>query len=247
MSLAGTATSIIFITTKVLSQQKDACQDKSFVMTNLILSWQTFCCDKLTFVKTNSCLSRQNTSFVVTKVCLARQNICHDKHVFVICFVALSILLSRQKMCFVTTKDVFCHDKQLLSWQTWYMWQLPPMIQTWSFITGSHDPQWLMEHAQILSHLKKKKIASVLGTQPTVTSRVKLRCSSVEQFVLDSNTTSVYNFTLSSRCACPGLCHRRSEKESELSVGTILVLIFFSALMLYLGVGEFWEWDGELL
>ena len=110
------------------------------------------------------------------------------------------------------------------------------MIKTWSFITGLHDPQWLMEHAQTLSHFL---FASVLGTQPTVTSRVKLRCSSMEQFVLDSNTTSVYNFTLSSRCACPGLCHHRSEKESELSVGTILVLIFFSALMLYLGVGEF--------
>ena len=59
--------------------------------------------------------------------------------------------------------------------------------------------------------------------------------------MLDSNTASVYNFTLSSRCACPGLCQRHGEEESELSVGTVLVLIFFSALMLYLGVGEFSE------
>ena len=47
-------------------------------------------------------------SFVATKVCLSRQNFCHDKQEF--CrhkgFVAASILLSRQRTCFVATKMI---------------------------------------------------------------------------------------------------------------------------------------------
>ena len=39
----------------------------------------------------------------------------HDKHIFSRdkTFVAESILVSRQKTCFVATKDVFCRDKHV--------------------------------------------------------------------------------------------------------------------------------------
>ena len=53
LSLAGAATSIIFVVTNGFSQQ------------------------------TNMCLSRQNTSFVATKVCLQRQNFCRAIIIFV--------------------------------------------------------------------------------------------------------------------------------------------------------------------
>ena len=66
LSLAGAATSIIFVTTKVLS-------------------WQTYLLSKQLFVMTNMCLLWQNTSFVLTKMC------CHDKT-----FVATNVFLWRQ-------------------------------------------------------------------------------------------------------------------------------------------------------
>ena len=83
-----------------------------------------FCRDKC-FVTTNTCLSREKTSFVASKVCLSRWKFCRDKIKFVAtksrdkysswqarvcrakCFVATSILLSRQKG---------------------YLWQLPPTL-----------------------------------------------------------------------------------------------------------------------
>ncbi|XP_076436565.1 uncharacterized protein LOC143276063 [Babylonia areolata] len=75
-------------------------------------------------------------------------------------------------------------------------------------------------------------------TGRTVTSQVSLQCShSREQFVLDSNTSSVYNFTLYSHCGCPGLCGRSSHPTTGMSAGTVLLLIFFSALFLYFGIG----------
>ena len=66
------------------------CRDRSFVTTNTktCLSWQKAC-----FVMTKL-LSWQ--IFVVTNMCLSRQRLCLDKHTF------------------VTTKDMFCCDKQLL-------------------------------------------------------------------------------------------------------------------------------------
>ena len=80
-----------FVETKRLSQQ-------IFVATNIILSRLAyFCHDK--------------HGFVATKVCLSRQNICSDTHVFnVTTFVATSILLSRQKTCFVVTNT--CLSRQ---------------------------------------------------------------------------------------------------------------------------------------
>ena len=119
----------------LLSQQKYACCDKSFVTkklclsrqnifaTNIILSRQ----NKHTSVTTSNCLSQQNMSFIMTKVCLSRQNLCCDKHML----VATNICHDNN---FVMTKDVFCHGKhvfvvtKLLSWQKLYLWQLPQMI-----------------------------------------------------------------------------------------------------------------------
>ena len=52
----------VFVTTKVLSQQKH------FLTTNIFLSWQNFCCSKHIFVATKDCL-------VMTNMCLLRQNL----------------------------------------------------------------------------------------------------------------------------------------------------------------------------
>ena len=69
------------------------CHDKNMLVVTTPLSWQNYC-DK-TFVTTNIWL---------------------NKHMF----VATSILLSWQKMCFLVT--------ELLLRQKWYLWQLPSMI-----------------------------------------------------------------------------------------------------------------------
>ena len=82
--------------THLLSRQKYACCDKTFVATSLPLSWQT-----------------QNTSFVMTKVCLSQQtcvcvtNICGDRS-FVV-----SKVLSRQAYFCRDRRHVLsvCHDK----------------------------------------------------------------------------------------------------------------------------------------
>ena len=80
------------------------------------LSRQKFCCDKHVFCHDKSMLAA--TKLLSWQNCLSWQkfccntNICHDKHVF----VATSILLLRQKTCFVMTnaclsQQNFCHDK----------------------------------------------------------------------------------------------------------------------------------------
>ena len=74
---------------------------------------------KHTFVATNTCsvatkhvFAREKKyvfwgkNFCRDKIMFAVTNICRDKS-----FVATSILLSRQKTCFVVTKDVLCRDK----------------------------------------------------------------------------------------------------------------------------------------
>ena len=78
VSLAGVATSIIFVRTKVLSWQKYACRNKSFVVTSLHLSRQT-------------CVGHDKSKFVTTKHVFCRdksmlswQLFCCDKHVFVV-------------------------------------------------------------------------------------------------------------------------------------------------------------------
>ena len=106
--LARAATSIIFVTTKrLLSQQKYACHDKTFLLQHV---WQIF-------VATNVILSGQ------TCVCciLSWQKFCHDKHTFV---------MTKDMFCpwhvFVTTK--------LLSWQKLYLWQLQSLILFFLFL-----------------------------------------------------------------------------------------------------------------
>ena len=90
------------VRSKVLSRQayfycdkRRVCRDKSKLVVTKLLSRQNYvCCDK----------------------CLSRQKFCHDKNMF----VATSILLSRQKMCFV----VLCRDN-ILSLQKLY-WVAAP-------------------------------------------------------------------------------------------------------------------------
>ena len=77
-----------------------------------------------------------------------KYNFCCDKY-----FVATSILLLHQKMCFVATN--------LLSWQKLYLWQLPPMIDHSSPIF--HWALWLkMMHHQTKSGCKKLSRPDVL-------------------------------------------------------------------------------------
>ena len=113
---------------------------------------------RMILAMTNTCLLQQNTSLAATKVCLPRQSFCCDKQV---ChdkgFVTTSILLLRQKMCFVVTNMCLsqqkwaCHDKtfvatslllsrqntsyvmtKLLLQQKWFLWQLPPIFNSLS-------------------------------------------------------------------------------------------------------------------
>ena len=92
VSLAGAATSIIFVATNVFVATKYVfCRNKSMLVAKKPLLRQTYFCichGELTFVATNTCLSQQNTSFVTTKVCLSRQTFCK--------IYFTSLLLSRQ-------------------------------------------------------------------------------------------------------------------------------------------------------
>ena len=92
LSLAGAATSIIFVATKDVF-----CRDKHmFVATKVCLSGQNFCREKAMFAATNICREK---SFVTTKI------FCHNKTL-----VATSIRFSRQtRVCRV------CRDKYI-SW-----------------------------------------------------------------------------------------------------------------------------------
>ena len=130
LSLAGTATSItssFFFAAKVLLRQTGVCRDKM----RLLLQQKYGCRDKMFFATKYFChdkyLSQQKFCHnkhtgawkgskdccVTTRVCLLWQNFCHDKG-----FVMTNIILLWQKFCcnkhiFVTTKDVFCHDKHM--------------------------------------------------------------------------------------------------------------------------------------
>ena len=120
LSLAGTATNIIFCCDKKFCHVFSR-QNTSFVATKVCLPRQNFCCDKIISVATNT-----TELFVET-------NICRDKHDKIM-FVETNIC--RDKHSFVVTKDVFCvcRDKhvfvatKLLSREKLYLWQLPPMI-----------------------------------------------------------------------------------------------------------------------
>ena len=130
--LARAATSITFVCCNkihLLSWQKYACHDETFVTTNnyyvcwdkIFLLWQNCCCDMClsSFVMTKGC-------YVVTNMCMSWQFFCRDKIMFVvknICrdktfvarkniFFAISILLSRQKL----------YLRQLRQWQSSAHW-----------------------------------------------------------------------------------------------------------------------------
>ena len=98
VSLAGAAISIKknCDKTHLLSQQKYACCDKTFVVTKHVFchnkSMQTnICCDrsfvltkifcrsKHTFVMTKDVFCRDKHMFVATNTCLSQQKFCHDK------------------------------------------------------------------------------------------------------------------------------------------------------------------------
>ena len=108
VSLAGAAASIIFVTTKVcLSRQNFCCccAKHIFVVTKVLSRQTRACCDK------KRLLSQQ-------KYALSRQNLfSRDKHNL----VATSILLSRQKTCFVVTNTCLslqthvCHNKSFVT------------------------------------------------------------------------------------------------------------------------------------
>ena len=121
LSLAGAATSIILVATKLLSWQAYFCHNRHvFVSTKHI-----FCCDKSMLVTTKP-LSRQSY-FCCNKTChdkyLSWQTFSHNK----LTFVMTSTCLSQQNMCFVVTKvnvatnflsqqTHVCPDKYM-SWQ----------------------------------------------------------------------------------------------------------------------------------
>ena len=115
-------TSLVFVTTSTCLLQ----QNTSFVVTKVCMLRETFvttniCHDK-SFVATNIILLWQQTHICYDKY-MSWQKFCHDKDNFVTAktFVAASILLLRQKTCFVATNAC-------LSWQKWYFWQLLPII-----------------------------------------------------------------------------------------------------------------------
>ena len=132
LSLAGAAASIIFVAMKVLcdkrrllSRQKYACHDKTFVVTNIFLLWQNFCPNKY-LSQQQFCVTKalswqayfccDKSMLVATKLLLwLFKNFCCDSlMVFLNCHdqisVVASILLSRQKTCTCLSWQKFCCD-----------------------------------------------------------------------------------------------------------------------------------------
>ena len=90
LSLAGAATSVIFVATNTCLSR----QNTSVVATKICLSRQRLCGAKLTFVATNTFLLRQKDACRdKTFVSPPPQKFCRGKHTF------------------FTTKDVCCRDK----------------------------------------------------------------------------------------------------------------------------------------
>ena len=104
LSLAGAATSIIFVATKFFVVVATTClsqQNRSFVATKVWLLRQNFCRNKIFFSQNIFYLSRQNMSFVAIK--LRKYHFCRDKSFFAtnVClsrqmFVGTNVILSRQ-------------------------------------------------------------------------------------------------------------------------------------------------------
>ena len=111
----------IFVATNIILSRQNFCRYKhTFVATNTCLSWHskimflaTYNCDKYLSQKAQFC--RNNFFFVTTSILLWRQTrVCRDKNMLVATkllyctkrFVTTSILLTRQKTCFVATKMI---------------------------------------------------------------------------------------------------------------------------------------------
>ena len=103
--------------TSYLSRQTRVCRHKHvFVptkhLTKVYLSRQNFLQSFVArnICRHNTCLSRQKYAcrdkimFVAANMCHDKS--CHDKHIL----TQQSILLSRQKTCFVATNTIFCRD-----------------------------------------------------------------------------------------------------------------------------------------
>ena len=112
-------------TTTKLSQQNYVCHEKIFLLRqnfchDKYLSQKTYVChDKHMFVMTKDVFCRVKHVVVMTKVSLLGQNyVCHDKY--------LSCLICHDRHDFVKTKDMFM--TKVLSWQKWYLRQLPPVL-----------------------------------------------------------------------------------------------------------------------
>ena len=163
VSLAGAATSIIFVTTntclswqtRLLSRQKYAYCDKTFVttnifvaanfllreifvVTNIILTWQNACRDKLTFVATNK-------SFVATNVLWAKKKQKKKKLLVAVPASDTKVCLSRQKYAcpdksmLVATTKLFVAKYNFVSTKVLSQ-QLPTVGRWW----GAENQKWLI-------------------------------------------------------------------------------------------------------
>ena len=70
----------------------------------------------------------QVSFFVATKVLSWQTHVCCQNRSF---FVTTKVCLLRQNLCQSVTYIFCCNKRSVLSWQKWYLWQLPPLIGLW--------------------------------------------------------------------------------------------------------------------
>ena len=127
--------------TRLLSQQNDACRNKTIVSIKLLSRLAYFCRYKIMFVAANICRDKR---FVATNIISPRQK-----------FVSTSILLSQQKTCLVATNTCLSRQKRksFLSRQKLYLWQLPPQ-------------EYLLNYTAETARVSSAPIVSVLSNVP---------------------------------------------------------------------------------
>ena len=148
VSLPGAVTTIIFVATKVLSQQSHF-PDKH--RTKVWLSRQTFCRNKHTIVATKDMFCRDERVFVATKVCLSRQNY--------VCYHIFATHICRDKIMFVATNAYLCRDKNGTCGSFCQWCDTVPNL-TFDFMTSHHLPheyssEWSTDN-QKQHHLSRK-------------------------------------------------------------------------------------------
>ena len=109
LSLAGAATSIIFVATRVLSNNHDK---RVYCNKTCLLSQQKYaCCDKHIFVMTNICCNKHNFAmtkyFLINKIFSWQELFCCDK-----CILLRQTHVCRDNTCLL--RQNFCHDKMIL-------------------------------------------------------------------------------------------------------------------------------------